>query len=126
MTTEYQNLYEIATKMRQKSYAPYSKYTVGAAILCDDGEIICGCNVENSSFGLSICAERSAVFNAISNGKKHFKAIAIAGGKYNEPCENCTPCGACRQVLSEFGNLDVILKNRVLKLSELLPESFKL
>ena len=92
-------LFSAAQEAAKKSYSPYSKFRVGAAILCEDGSIITGTNVENRSFGLTICAERSAVVSAISSGKRNFKAIAIATPDASYPV---SPCGACRQVLSEF------------------------
>lgn len=92
-------LFAAAQEAAEKSYSPYSKFRVGAAILFTDGSIATGTNVENRSFGLTICAERSAVVSAISAGKKNFKAIAIATPDSSYPV---SPCGACRQVLSEF------------------------
>lgn len=92
-------LFEEARKAAENSYSPYSKFRVGAAILCEDGTIVTGTNVENRSFGLTICAERSALVGAISAGKKKFKAVAIATPDSIYPV---SPCGACRQVLSEF------------------------
>ncbi|MDX9783492.1 MAG: cytidine deaminase [Spirochaetia bacterium] len=93
------DLFEAALKVAEHSYSPYSKFRVGAAILCEDGSVITGANVENRSFGLTICAERSALVTAISEGKKSFSAIAIATPDAEYPV---SPCGACRQVLSEF------------------------
>ncbi|PIE04823.1 MAG: cytidine deaminase [Spirochaetales bacterium] len=93
---------ELMDKAREaalKAYAPYSRFRVGAALLLDNGSVITGVNVENRSFGLSNCAERSAIFTAISAGFKNFKAVAVAGPDAWEPL---SPCGACRQVLSEF------------------------
>lgn len=92
-----QELLEMARGMMQYSYAPYSKFTVGAALLCDDGTVYTGCNVENGSYGLTNCAERTAVFKAVSEGHKAFTAIAIAANTAMP-----WPCGACRQVLREF------------------------
>ncbi len=92
-------LFEEAVKISENAYAPYSNFHVGAALLCADGSIETGVNVENRSFGLTNCAERSAVFTAISKGKKEFKAIAIYCRDADYPV---SPCGACRQVLSEF------------------------
>ncbi|GAC1312250.1 MAG: cytidine deaminase [Vulcanimicrobiaceae bacterium] len=93
-------LLEAAYAARKHAYAPYSGYFVGAAILCSDGTVIPGCNVENASYGLSMCAERMAVFTAIAGGHRRFSAIAIAGPAGETP----SPCGACRQVLAEFGD----------------------
>ncbi|MDA3925385.1 MAG: cytidine deaminase [Kiritimatiellae bacterium] len=87
-----------AREAAESAYCPYSKYPVGAALLGVDGEVYTGCNVENVSYGLSMCAERTAVFNAVGNGCRRFIAMALAGGKDKA----ATPCGACRQVLSEF------------------------
>jgi cytidine deaminase len=92
-------LFNEARKAADAAYAPYSKFRVGAALLTDDGTIYTGCNVENRSFGLTICAERSAVVRAVSDGRRVFVAIAIATPDSVEPVG---PCGACRQVLSEF------------------------
>ncbi len=88
-----------ARAARDAAYAPYSNFRVGAALRCADGTVISGCNVENASYGLSMCAERTAVFSAIANGHVAFEAIAIAG----PPAVATPPCGACRQVLAEFG-----------------------
>ncbi len=92
-------LVEAARAARANALAPYSKFAVGAALLCEDGTIVQGCNVENSSYPLTMCAERNAVFSAVASGRRTFSAIAIAG-----PSDARTsPCGACRQVLIEFG-----------------------
>ena len=114
-------------KMASKfAYAPYSKFRVGAALLTKSGRIFTGCNVENASYGLSVCAERIAVFKAISEGEKQFDAITI----YTNTKEFTLPCGACLQVLNEFSkNLIVITINRAGKsknyrLAELLPHPF--
>jgi len=92
-------LFEEAKKASEMAYAPYSKFRVGAALLCKDGSIVTGCNVENRSFGLTICAERNAIASAITKGKIKFDAVAISTPDSVEPVG---PCGACRQVLSEF------------------------
>ncbi|HNP92624.1 MAG TPA: cytidine deaminase [Rectinema sp.] len=99
MTTEYTYLFKHALKACEQSYAPYSKFRVGAALLCDDDSIITGVNVENRSYGLTICAERNAIAAAIASGKKRFKALVIATPDADYPV---SPCGACRQVISEF------------------------
>ncbi len=109
------------------AYAPYSGYRVGAALLCADGSIVTGCNVENASYSLSICAERNAVFQAVCEGKKDFLAIAI----YVDSDEIFPPCGACRQVLAEFNpRLQVIYANHLgsvlTDLETLLPQAFTL
>ncbi len=107
------------------AHAPYSHFPVGAALLCEDGTIVSGCNVENSSYSLGCCAERTAVFTAVAQGKTRFQAIAIVGGPQLTP-----PCGACRQVLVEFGlDLVVLLGNeegevKETDLARLLPEPF--
>ena len=126
-------LISLADDMRNKSYAPYSGYTVGAALLCDDGSIITGCNMENAAFGPGICAERCAIYKAVSEGHKDFCAIAIAGSPAGEPVSQyATPCGVCRQVMREFADpkeLTVICAGpegayKVYTLEELLPDSF--
>ncbi len=83
---------------RGHAYAPYSRFSVGAALLCDDGTVVTGCNVENASYGMTMCAERTAVFSAVASGRTHFNTIAVAG----PPGVTTPPCGACRQVLAEF------------------------
>jgi len=126
----YEELLEQAVKVSHNAYIPYSKFPVGACLITDTGNIYTGCNFENSSFGMTICAERNAVGTAIANGERKIKAIAI----YSPKQDNCTPCGACRQVLHEFceddAQLDVIVKIgegiKVYTLAELLPESFSL
>lgn len=125
-------LMDLANLAREKAYCPYSCFSVGAALLCSDGSIVTGCNVENAAF-LSLCAERNAISKAVSEGKRQFKAIAVVGGKQGETAEYCPPCGACRQVMVEFCDPDlfeIILYDsedtcKTFSLSELLPESFK-
>jgi len=95
-----QRLCRASVEIRQKAYAPYSKFLVGAALQTDTGDVITGCNVENASYGLSICAERSACVKAVSEGSTEFTAIAIAADLQTD--EFCGPCGACRQFLAEF------------------------
>lgn len=127
MDNLYEKLYSDAVKAAENSYSPYSRFRVGAALLCSDGTIYTGCNIENASFSLTNCAERTAFFKALSDGKKEFDAIAIAGGhdNMNEPCY---PCGACRQVMAEFCDEDfkIVLSDKILTLKELLPFSFNL
>ena len=124
----YEDLYKTACEQRKFSYSPYSGFAVGAALLCESGEIFCGVNIENSSFSLTNCAERTAIFKAVSQGEKKFTAIAIAGGKGDDISQPCYPCGACRQVMSEFCNKDfkIILSDRIYTLGELLPYGFEL
>jgi cytidine deaminase len=123
---EYKKLIKEAKKARKKAYTPYSKFKVGAAVLSADGKIFTGCNIENASFGLAVCAERVAIFKAISEGSIKFKAIAVIG----DTDKPCSPCGACRQVISEFGeNIPLIMANlkgdvKIKKIKELLPEAF--
>ena len=135
-------LIEEAAKARNMAYAPYSKYLVGAALVVPSGRIYTGCNVENASYGLTNCAERTAIFKAVSEGQRHIDAIAIVGGPlipeetegaFKPSSEYAFPCGACRQVLSEFlpesGDIDIIVANgvddyKVFTLSELIPYTF--
>ena len=123
-------LVNLAKEAMQKSYSPYSNFSVGAALLSKDGKIYTGCNIENASFSPTCCAERTAFFKAVSEGEKEFVAIAIVGGSGDEPAEFCAPCGVCRQVLAEFcdGDFEVVLGTpenfKSYPLSELLPYSF--
>ena len=126
-----EELVKRALDARKKAYSPYSNFCVGAALLCEDGEIFEGANVENASYGATNCAERTAIFSAVFAGKRKFRAIAIVGAKRD--CEVdafCAPCGICRQVIAEFCEPDaeVILYDgkqmKVNTISELLPESF--
>lgn len=122
-----------AIEAKQNAYVPYSNFKVGAALLGKSGKVYTGCNVECSSYGISLCAERTALVKAISEGEREFEAIAIVGGK-NEELIYTTPCGACRQFLHDFGNFKVILgyeeneeiKEKTFTLKELLPEGFEL
>ena len=126
----YSNLLKIAEKARKNAYAPYSNFTVGAALLTRDGEIFTGCNIENASFSPTNCAERTAFFKAISEGKNQFEAIAVVGGNRASDGEFCPPCGVCRQVMLEFCDLNfkIILKDKddvkVYLLSEIIPLDF--
>ena len=126
-------LTEKAIEARSASYAPYSKFAVGAALLCTDGTIYTGANIENASYTPTVCAERVAFFSAIHNGHREFSAIAIVGGKADEPIsEYCPPCGVCRQVMGEFcgGDFKIILSDgktpRVMTLDEIFPSRFDL
>ena len=127
-----QELINAAKKAMEKSYAPYSHFNVGAALYCGDGKVYLGANIENSSFSLCCCAERNAVFRAVNDGERDFKAIAIAGGKNHKIEKYCPPCGACRQVLTEFckENFDIILTNgqkiKTFKLKDIMPLGFSL
>ena len=124
-------LLEAAAKAARKAYAPYSNYKVGAALLCADGEVFTGCNVENASYGLANCAERTAVFTAVAAGRKDLVALAVVAEGESMPY----PCGACRQVLSEFcreefsvyiAKADALEDYEVVCLAALLPHSFKM
>jgi cytidine deaminase len=129
MKTE--GLLAAAAKAAQKAHAPYSKYKVGAALLCADGEIFTGCNVENASYGLTMCAERTAVYAAITAGRRDFVAMAVVADGDSMPY----PCGACRQVLAEFcreefsvyiAKASALGEYEVVCLAALLPNQFKL
>ena len=121
-----QELIEVAKAYRERAYAAYSHFKVGAAVLTKDGKVFGGCNIENASFGPTICAERTAVAKAVSEGHRDFVRIVIAGRSR----ELCVPCGVCRQVLREFApNIEIICLNgageeRTFTLEELLPHSF--
>lgn len=123
-------LMELAVEARKHSYAPYSDFHVGAALLGKSGKIYTGCNVENAGYTPTNCAERTALFKAVSEGEREFTAIAVVGGLGAELAEFCAPCGVCRQVLAEFcdGDVRILLgtpeKYSVHTLSELLPYSF--
>lgn len=126
-------LVKSALEAREKAYSPYSNFCVGAALLCADGEIFKGANVENSSYGGTICAERSAFCSAISAGKRDFVAIAIVGAKRGEKVSSlCTPCGICRQFMSEFCSHDfpvLLYDGQAITektMGSLLPDAFKL
>jgi len=124
-----------AQRAMQAAYAPYSGFKVGAALMCSDGTVYTGCNIENASYGLCNCAERTAFFKAISDGRDDFIKIAIVGGQNGEILAECPPCGACRQVMSEFcsGEFEIILWDgkslgpiHIYTLEQLLPLSFGL
>ena len=91
-----------ANEARKFAYTPYSHFKVGAALLTKSGKLYTGCNIENSSYTPTVCAERTAVFKAVSEGESDFAVIAVVGGKEENPLEFCSPCGVCRQVLAEF------------------------
>ena len=125
------DLFNLTKDAMQNSYAPYSNYNVGAVLLSKNGNIYKGCNIENASYSLTNCAERTALFSAIANGEKAFEAICIVGGNNGEITDYAMPCGACRQALSEFCDVDFkvyvgIDENDIKEytLNELLPYSF--
>lgn len=127
MTKTDKRLVDKAIVALQQAYAPYSEFRVGAALLTEDGEIVTGCNVENASYGLTNCAERTAIFKAVSDGVREFTSIAIVV----DTTEGVgAPCGACRQVLNEFNaDMRVIMANtagdyKISSVAELLPDSF--
>lgn len=121
-----QELIDAATDVREKAYAPYSNFRVGAAVETDDGSIYTGCNVESASYGLTVCAERVAIWKGISRGEKKFGRIAVVV----DTEELTPPCGVCRQIIWEFcGDVPVILSNlhgksETIQMSELLPRAF--
>ena len=123
---DYKNLVKAAIDAKSKALPRYSDFYVGAAILTDNGKIYSGCNIESSSYSLTICAERTAIFKALSEGERNFKAIAVAG----DIEDFISPCGACRQIISDLcGEIDVVLVNSkgsftIKKTSELLPFAF--
>jgi len=123
------SLVAFAFAARANAYAPYSKFSVGAAVLMESGEIFTGCNVENASYGLTVCAERTAIVKAVSSGDRKIKAVSVATSRGG------TPCGACRQFISEFADPDTIIivldvdrddGERVFSMAQLLPEAFRL
>ena len=131
MAIDHEKLQALALEARERAYCPYSNFAVGAALLCKDGKIFLGCNIENASFTPTICAERTAFVKAISEGEKEFSALAVVGGKNGKIEGVCTPCGACRQVMSEFCSPDfpiLLVKGEdeyeEKTLKELLPNSF--
>lgn len=123
-----------AIEAQRFSYSPYSKFSVGAALITKTNKIFTGCNIESSSFGATICAERTAIFKALSEGENNFKSIAIVGSFRGKNIEKfCFPCGICRQVLSEFcdkENFSIILFDgnnyKIIKLNDLMPFGFTL
>lgn len=126
LNTAQRKLIEMARQVRRRAYAPYSRFKVGAAIEASDGSVYTGCNVEDAAYSTTCCAERVALFKAVSEGKRKFKRIAVVAGS-GEPCP---PCGTCRQALAEFmRDMEVIMtstrgKVKVTSLNALLPESF--
>lgn len=126
MRMDYNILAQKAVEAKSMALPTYSNFHVGAAILTKDDKIYTGCNIESSSYSLTICAERTAIFKAISEGERQFKAIAVAG----DTEDFISPCGACRQVISDLcGNIDVIMVNskneiKIEKISDLLPFAF--
>lgn len=126
-----QALVQLALEARENAYCPYSGFAVGAALLCGDGTVYSGCNIECASLSPGNCAERTAFFRAVNDGQRSFAAIAVAGGpKGQAPDAFCAPCGVCRQVMREFCQPDfaVIMtdgaQRRVMTLEELLPMAF--
>ena len=126
-----EKLIKVAKAAMEKAYAPYSGYKVGAALLCADGTVYTGCNIENAAYSPTVCAERTAVFKAVSEGKREFSAIAVCGGKNGVITGFFPPCGVCRQVMAEFCPKDFTVylvgaegTYRTCTLGELLPESF--
>ena len=127
---DYRSLMAQACEARKKSYSSYSHFCVGAALLCKNGKVYTGCNIENAAYTPTNCAERTAIFKAVSEGEREFEAIAIIGGKAGEEGSFCAPCGVCRQVIAEFCDKDfkIVLGTadsvNVYTLGELLPFSF--
>ena len=125
-----QQLMDLAVKARENAYVPYSGFRVGACLLAKSGKVYLGCNVENSAYGPTNCAERTAFFKAISEGEREFEKIAIVGGKQNDISDLVAPCGVCRQVMAEFCSEDFVLilgnpKNiKEFKLNQILPLAF--
>jgi len=122
---EIQKLMDCAIKARENAYSPYSHFAVGAALLCEDGTLYEGCNIENASYGLTNCAERTVIFKAVSEGHIKFKALAVVADTERP----CAPCGACRQVMAEFKIPLIIMGNlmgniKIVTIEELLPFSF--
>jgi cytidine deaminase len=127
----HQELVFKAIEARENSYSPYSNFGVGAALLSVDGRLYTGVNIENASYGLAVCAERTAIFKAVSEGVRKFAALAVACD--TDTFDTAFPCGACRQVMAEFmdDETDIIVsiksgEHRVYKLKELLPNAFRL
>ena len=125
-----QELMRMAAEARKTAYAPYSRFAVGAALLTADGRVFTGCNIENAAYTPTNCAERTAFFKAVSEGARDFEAIAVIGGPAHEAGGFCTPCGVCRQVMSEFchGDFRILLGTpdevQTYRLSDLLALPF--
>ena len=126
---KYEEMIKLAAEASKNAYVPYSKFPVGACVLAESGKVYIGCNFENSSYGMTICAERNAIGSAIASGERKIRAVAI----YSPKKKYCVPCGACRQVMSEFvssDGLDIVLETEngivVKTLKEMLPDSFEL
>jgi cytidine deaminase len=126
MYIEQNELIRLAAEARRRAFAPFSNFKVGAALLTEDGEIFTGCNIENASYGLTMCAERVAIFKAVSEGARAFQKICVVADT-----ESLTPpCGACRQIIWEFcGNIEIVLSNlegkiETFQMSELFPRAF--
>ncbi len=131
MSMSDKDLIALANKARERSYCPYSGFSVGAALLTRDGKAYTGANIENASFTPTVCAERVALFSAVHAGEKEFEAIAVVGGPVGKPAEKLfTPCGVCRQVLSEFCTPDMKVligaenETLITTLGELMPHGF--
>ena len=126
-----EELIKKAVEAMENAYAPYSEFLVGAALLAKSGQVYTGVNVENASYGVTNCAERSALYSAVSNGERTFSAIAVVGGKHGQIRKKCSPCGVCRQALGEFcdGDFKIYVcdgeKIEEFLLSQLLPERFE-
>ena len=127
----YQELAGKASEAKHNSYSPYSKFKVGAALLTGNNKLYTGANIENASYGLTVCAERTAIFKAVSEGEKKFSALAVACD--TDDFNHAFPCGACRQVMAEFmdDDADIIVavntgEYKIFKLKELLPGAFRL
>ena len=123
---EKEKLIELAKSVRKRAYVPYSNFAVGAVVVSKKGEVYTGCNVENASYGLTVCAERNAIFKAVTEGEREFSLLVVVGDTEGP----CMPCGACRQVIREFGSdIKIIAANlsgesKETTIAELLPEAF--
>ena len=129
MNIDYKLLMDNAKEASRMSYSPFSKFAVGACVLMNSGKIYTGCNIENSSFGMTVCAERCAIFKAVSEGEKEIVAVAI----YSPNEDDCFPCGACRQVMYEFQGkqeIEIITEKcnnlNIKKMSDFLPYGFRI